>query len=113
MDRPVEERLAFISSLDIGKLPETDPLQASAAVGDGQITFFVAGLPEQQKVSLTLHPRSSLCSFGNSQEDVMNSTLLAQLAANKKTDRLTDPAGWYEAYRDVLENLYWTTTSFQ
>jgi hypothetical protein len=43
----------------------------------------------------------------------MNSTLLAQLAANQKANRLTNPAGWYEAYRTVLENLYWTITAFQ
>lgn len=42
----------------------------------------------------------------------MNSTLLAQLAANKKFDRETDTANWYSEYANVLETVGWVVTSF-
>ncbi len=46
------------------------------------------------------------------QHDVLNSTLLAQLAANKKFDREQRTQEWYEYYRSVLENLGWVVTNF-
>lgn len=46
------------------------------------------------------------------QEDVLNSTLLAQLAANKKYDREIQTEQWYKFYREVLENVGWVVTNF-
>lgn len=47
--------------------------------------------------------------FGQQKEDLLNSTLLAQLAANQKHDRVKDTIKWYELYRSVLEKLGWST----
>ncbi|XP_028411409.1 uncharacterized protein LOC114533970 [Dendronephthya gigantea] len=60
----------------------------------------------------------SLVSFteklsGQNKEDVLNSTLLAQLAASKKHDRQTDSANWYKFYTDVLMKIGWVTQQFQ
>lgn len=45
------------------------------------------------------------------QHDAEQSLLLAQLAANAKTDRHKDPAGWFRSYRSVLEQTAWVVES--
>jgi len=45
-------------------------------------------------------------------QDVLNSTLLAQLAANKAYDRETETKLWYYKYREVLENIGWVIQEF-
>lgn len=44
---------------------------------------------------------------GQNRKDILNSTLLAQLAANKKSPIETDMTAWYKAYVEVLENIGW------
>ena len=66
----------------------------SGYVNDGSLVSFVAGVDKQF------------------QEDVLNSTLLAQLAANKKFDREQDSRNWYTFYKTVLENVGWTLQGF-
>ncbi len=46
--------------------------------------------------------------FGQQKEDLLNSTLLAQLAANRKYDRERDTHNWYLLYRSVLEQVGWS-----
>jgi hypothetical protein len=48
----------------------------------------------------------------DNQDDVLNSTLLAQLAANKKFDREKDTPNWYKFYADVLGNVGWVIQQF-
>lgn len=43
-------------------------------------------------------------------EDVLDSTLLAQLAADKKFSRFTAPADWFNLYWSTLGNLAWHCT---
>lgn len=64
---------------------------ASANVDAASVVTFVDGLSQQQK------------------EDVLNSTLLAQLAANKQHDRERDMVGWYGTYLSVLEGVGWVS----
>lgn len=47
--------------------------------------------------------------FGQQKEDLLNSTLLAQLAANRQYDRERDTLNWYGAYRSVLVKLGWSS----
>lgn len=59
----------------------------------------------------------SLVSFvggisGLHKSDVLNSTLLAQLAATKKFDRFKQTREWYDYYTYVLANVGWTMPSF-
>jgi hypothetical protein len=61
----------------------------SATVVAGSILAFAPGLSDQHR------------------QDVVQSLLLAQLAANVKADRQKDPAGWFSAYRGVLEQVAW------
>ena len=44
---------------------------------------------------------------GQNRKDILNSTLLAQLAANKKSPIEQDLTGWYKRYIDVLRNIGW------
>ena len=44
---------------------------------------------------------------GQNRKDILNSTLLAQLAANKKSPIENDLTGWYERYIEVLRNIGW------
>ena len=75
-------------------VPTHDPTKASAAIDDGSLVSFVAGVSLQH------------------QADALNSTLLAQLAANKKYDRENDVEDWYGFYKTVLENVGWEVQKF-
>jgi hypothetical protein len=96
----IEERIEFIKSIDLPEMPKgnkkaiifTDD-KDSAYVNDGNITGML-GVTNQQK------------------EDLLNSQLLAQLAANKKFDRFTDSENWYKNYVSVLENIAWVLGAF-
>jgi len=46
-------------------------------------------------------------------QDVLNSMLLAQLAANKAFNRDSDCENWYKKYREVLEQIGWVIDEFQ
>ena len=46
-------------------------------------------------------------------QDVLYSTLLAQLAASKKYDRFIDPDKWYNVHIDVLRNVGWVLQDFK
>lgn len=68
--------------------------EASAAVDDQSVVCFVGGLNEQLK------------------SDVLNSTLLAQLAASAKYPKDPssfnyDVAAWYNCYTDTLQKVGW------
>ena len=65
-----------------------------AAVNAGSLVSFVSGLTEIHK------------------SDVLNSTLLAQLAASRKTDRFQHTFDWYTHYTTVLAQVGWTVPAF-
>ena len=90
-------RIEFIESLALspnGKrilsAPTTSGIESIGSVDAGSVISFL--------------PQVSL----QHQQDVLYSTLLAQLAANKAVDRFTDSSEWYTCYLSVLENLGWT-----
>jgi hypothetical protein len=103
------ERINFISGLEIemptienskslikGK-PYTNLIaenKNSAWVNDGSIVTFTDDVNIQH------------------QQDVLDSTLLAQLAANKKHDRVEDPENWYKFYKEILENIGWVINTW-
>ena len=77
-------------------LAETGPQPRSSFVVAASVVSFADGVTGQQK------------------EDLLNSTLLAQLAANRRHDRERDTLNWYDAYRRVLRGVGWrseTTSS--
>lgn len=99
------ERNAFINKLDLGPTPKSiQALSAkpavladnkeSASVDAGSVISFTANITGQAK------------------SDVLNSTLLAQLAANKQHDRVKDAVNWYKFYFDVLNNVGWNTQNY-
>ncbi len=104
LESRTQTALQFVQSLTLPEhkpvLTAQEPLkllgatQASAAVDDQSVVCFVDGLDAQLK------------------SDVLNSTLLAQLAASAKFPR--DPntfqynvAGWYNCYTDTLQKVGW------
>lgn len=102
MNLELAQRLDFISSLDLpsesgaymrhvlrlAENPRTAYIDAGSAIS------FVAGVSQQ------------------SQSDCLNSTLLAQLAANRQYDREKDTVNWYNFYKTVLENVGWAIQNF-
>jgi|GEM_PF-3527886 len=52
-------------------------------------------------------------SAANIQDDILSSTLLGQLAADKHNSRFTAPVSWYDAYTNTLGNLAWQISEFQ
>ena len=102
---PAEIR-SYIANLEIA---EADPKQKTvfradapaflddepgAVVDSGSLVSFVGGISGLHK------------------SDVLNSTLLAQLAANKQFDRFKQTREWYTFYTDVLSNLAWNIPNF-
>lgn len=90
-----------IRDMDIGPevarfsaLQDAELAGPSAAVVAGSIVTFAPGVSEQHR------------------QDVLQSLLLAQLAANAKADRQKDPAGWFTAYQGVLEQAGWVVEAF-
>jgi len=90
--------LSTIRALDLGpELPASfvgltaNALEdkASGAVVSGSLVAFAPGVSE-------LHQR-----------DVLQSLLLAQLAANVQAERHKDPVTWFKVYRSVLEQTAW------
>ncbi|KAL6304725.1 hypothetical protein BKA93DRAFT_825605 [Sparassis latifolia] len=91
MSLSMEARLCFIESLDVPPF-KTSPEQELAAVNGKLLQSSVGDLDPVNR------------------EDVLNSTLLAQLAANKAGG--DDKVAWYKKYKEVLENLGWVVESF-
>jgi hypothetical protein len=99
-----QDRIAFVSSLELPDSPALSAVrlglpnliddQPAALVDDGSVVSFVADLSAEH------------------QSDVLNSTLLAQLAANKKYDRWTKTVDWYKYYVDVLGGVGWVIQEF-
>lgn len=97
----VDEALDFIFNLDIEK-PWTAlrkasdgapiPMDSNKAgfINDGSLICFVDGLSPQRKKA------------------VLNSCLLAQLAANKLASRWQAPETWYLHYTNILRMIGWT-----
>lgn len=71
------------------------PDQEAAFIVGGSTMSFVAGVNQQH------------------QSDILNSTLLAALAANKKHDRETNAQEWYKFYTYILENIGWVVQQFE
>lgn len=103
--RNIAEVRSFIDRLELAEpTPELARLIPAAPrlvdtekggyVDDGSMVSFVAGLSATHK------------------SDVLNSTLLAQLAANKQFDREEKTEAWYDFYRTVLENVGWVIQAF-
>lgn len=99
----VSDQLAFIESLVLPNLgrpllrqPAPNPASASdesAFVAGDSIVSFVSGLSLQNR------------------EDVLNSTLLMQLAADKAFDKTLQSSQWFKFYTEGLAKLGWTVSS--
>ncbi|MBK8623025.1 MAG: hypothetical protein IPN79_15045 [Saprospiraceae bacterium] len=97
----VKDRVSYINSLQLAAPTEADLREVfvradetSANAVAGSTVSFVTGFPKLQKY------------------DVLNSTLLAQLAANFAFDRESETEDWYRKYTEVLENLGWVLQGF-
>jgi hypothetical protein len=84
---PTAERLAADLATTPPSIVETRP---SGAVDAGSVVSFVTGLSTQHK------------------EDVLDSTLLAQLVATHEHPKEEEIEAWYRRYREVLEHIGWT-----
>ena len=87
---PVEEELGFEMVQDI---PGENPSQGF--VNNKSLISFVAGISHQ------------------AQQDVLNSTLLAQLYADHVDPEGEDLMAWYQAYIKVLKNVGWTVEGIE
>lgn len=86
--------LALLPAMPAALAPTPPTTQPSGYVDDGSMVSFVAGVNQQH------------------QQDALNSTLLAQLAANAQYDRTKDTVNWYKAYAQVLETVGWQVQNF-
>jgi hypothetical protein len=101
--RPLKSRIEYINSLELATHKIAEPLGKRITLGPEGKTAFVdsaSTVSFVQNVPL------------QTTQDVLNSTLLAQLAANKQFDRERETEAWYGLYRDVLSNVGWVAQSF-
>ncbi|KAL6304726.1 hypothetical protein BKA93DRAFT_928312 [Sparassis latifolia] len=91
MSLTMDARLRFIESVDIPPF-DTFGLWKLAAVNGSLLQSSVGSLDPVHK------------------DDVLNSTLLAQLAANQAGG--DDKDKWYKKFKEVLENVGWVVQSF-
>lgn len=99
------DKVSFVKSLELAegrrfgavftKLDLPPGNKQQGYVNDGSLVSFTSNLKGLQK------------------QDVLNSSLLAQLAANKKYDRLEDSKNWYMFYTNVMATVGWAMQSFQ
>jgi hypothetical protein len=107
MDTRIAEQVkAFVSQLELpeidrqapklynAKAPAFQDGTEGAATDAGSLVSFVSGLTAQHK------------------SDVLNSTLLAQLAATKQYDRFKQTRLWYDFYVQVLAQVGWVVPAF-
>lgn len=81
----------YVASLELhGSVPQPAAASASAVVAGASVVSFVAGVSQQNR------------------EDVLNSTLLMQLAANKAFNQATQRDQWFRFYTNGLQRLGWT-----
>ncbi|CAB4015155.1 Hypothetical predicted protein, partial [Paramuricea clavata] len=78
-----------------GKLPMLASNKSEGYVDAGSLVSFTEKLTGQNKAN------------------VLNSTLLAQLAASKKHDRQTEADKWYKEYTNVLMNVGWVVQEME
>lgn len=102
--------IRFLETLAIPEPQKYEDLTANVA--STQMEFTHTATTESVQVNV-----GSLCSFSEdlsvqNKADVMNSILLAQLAANKAHDRFKYPMNWYSFYTNVLQNVGWNNPSF-
>lgn len=99
----IADRLSYIDKLELDTSKLVAPKSISLKVTDenkagyvdsGSLVSFVSGISGQQK------------------NDVLNSTLLAQLAANTAFDRWTKTEEWYKKYVEVLSSIGWVIENF-
>ena len=93
----IERSLAILKSKQTAVPPHSEPVtdgKDEAYVDDGALVSFMSKVSGQQK------------------QDVLNVTLLAQLAANADADRFKDTEAWYRKYIEVLENTGWVIQNF-
>lgn len=96
----VEQRLKYIEDLPLADADISPALiggeekKKGAAVDAGSVVSFVANVGLQHR------------------QDLLNSTLYAQLGANAAFKRVDQPVEWYAKYIEILENVGWVIQSF-
>lgn len=95
IELPTDSEVKAARNMPIMPKAMAGAIQKPAAFVDGgSLVSFVAGVS------------------GQNREDVLNSTLLAQLAADKQHDREKDVMAWYDYYSSVLGKVGWVTQGF-
>ena len=87
--------LADVGLVTLEEAPSISEAEPGAFVDAGSLVAFGPGVSAQHKA------------------DVLNSTLLAQLAANKKFNRETQTEEWYRFYQEVFGKVGWVLRGFE
>ncbi|KAI0706887.1 hypothetical protein C8T65DRAFT_220438 [Cerioporus squamosus] len=94
----IADRIKIIKGIDVSVPKGNGAVYAdgddSASVAAGSSVSFVGNITGQMKA------------------DVLNSTLFAQLAANKAHDRQEETTAWYDYYKYVLETVGYNVQGF-
>ncbi|MCF0069576.1 hypothetical protein LZD49_03780 [Dyadobacter sp. CY261] len=97
------DHLKYLKDLEIGDLNDTFPAPKDLEAKD---------LPTTEGIEQSFMNAKSIVSFvseidGQRRDDVLNSVLLAQLAANKQFPGDDQSLEWYEEFVKVLNNIGW------
>lgn len=96
-----QERITFVRDLEIS---------APSLEGGTRDLTDAAPVPETGDAGAVV--ATSLLSFvanlsGTARQNVLDSTLLAQLGANAEFNSTEDPVGWYKRYTRILQEVGW------
>ena len=121
-----QERIDFINALEIDPVAAERALssrrivgssdKASAAVVGSSLISFVDKLDEQSRACLLIffdEGGGQVTILFFIQNDVMNSTLLAQLGADARFSKTKQTDRWYEKYQETLGKVGWVTKNFK
>jgi hypothetical protein len=89
----------FVRAVELPLAPPSDALNAEEALEAGKTNATVVG---SDVISFTSEVRPEM------RQAIIDSALLAQLAATRKVADAAKIYDWYDAYFDVLKNVGWT-----
>ena len=103
-DNSAEGRKKFISTLKLSAAAASPHLPAAGAGDDTMLDFGFVNLGSLQAFTAGISSQH--------RQDVLNSTLLAQLAADANFNRQTQIDDWYTEYIGILSRVGWSISPF-
>ena len=108
---PVVDHVAFVRSIELA-----EPRFSVPAALQNRTLAKLGTPPDNKKEGYVVGGAISAFTGnvkGSAKQDILDATLFAQLAADKKYDREKDTVNWYSYYKYILGNIGFVVSSFE